>query len=162
MVFMLTQTRCMLGCRSRVSGMLLNAWFQGAALQPDSGIVFSSQLRVWSENDYLLLHSSASLLCPGLELVCEREEAAEEYREAAGPELGSEDQTIQQICPGQRREAEHQQRRQLLRRWGSSRGAVLPIQVSERTVHSGLKNCQDHSWITETDPRPPQPIKPLT
>lgn len=46
MVFMLTQTRCMLGCLSGVSGMLLNAWFQGAALQPDSGFVFSSQLRV--------------------------------------------------------------------------------------------------------------------
>lgn len=53
MVFMLTQTRCMLGCLSGVSGMLLNAWFHGAALQSDSGFVFSSQLRVWNENYFI-------------------------------------------------------------------------------------------------------------
>lgn len=33
----------------------------------------------------------------------------------------------------------------------------------EDSVHSGgVRNCQDHSWITETDPRPPQTIKPRT
>lgn len=155
----------MLGCLSGVSGMFLNAWFQWAALQPDSGSVFEtrSTLNLTWKHFYLLLHSFSFSVRPGLKLVCERQEATEEYGEAAGPELGAEDQAVQQICPGQRREAEHQQRRQLLRRWGLSRGTVLPIQVSKRTVHvGGLTNCQDHSWITESDPRPPQTIKPRT
>lgn len=80
----------------------------------------SSASAVKWKHFYSLLHSFSFSFSvrPGLELVCERQEATEEHGEAAGPELGAEDQTVQQICPGQRREAEHQQRRQLLRRWG--------------------------------------------
>lgn len=52
----------------------------------------------------------------GLQLVRQRQEAAEEHGEAAGPELGASHQALQQVRPGQRREAERQQRRQLLRR----------------------------------------------
>lgn len=59
---------------------------------------------------------SLSLSLSGLKLVCECQEATEEHSEAAGPELGAQDQALQQIRPGQRREAERQQRRQLLGR----------------------------------------------
>lgn len=55
---------------------------------------------------------------PGLQLVCQREKATEEHGAAAGPELGAQNQTLQQVCSGQRRKAQHQQRRQLLRRYG--------------------------------------------
>lgn len=54
----------------------------------------------------------------GVQLVCQCQEAIEEHGEAAGPELGAQDQALQQVCPGQRREAERQQRGQLLRRYG--------------------------------------------
>ena len=67
----------------------------------------------------LSLSLSLSVSLSGVQLVRECQEAAEEYGEAARPELGAQDQALQQICPGQRREAERQQRRQLLRRYGS-------------------------------------------
>ena len=68
---------------------------------------------------FLSLSLSLSVSLSGVQLVRECQEAAEEYGEAARPELGAQDQALQQICPGQRREAERQQRRQLLRRYGS-------------------------------------------
>lgn len=46
MVFMLTQTGCMLGCLSGVSGMLLNAWFLLCNLTPDSSSAFSLEFEV--------------------------------------------------------------------------------------------------------------------
>ena len=67
----------------------------------------------------LSLSLSLPLSLSGVQLVRECQEAAEEYGEAARPELGAQDQAVQQICPGQRWEAERQQRRQLLRRYGS-------------------------------------------
>ena len=60
----------------------------------------------------------------GIQLVCECQEATEEHGEAARPELGAEDQTLQQICPGQCREAERQQRGQLLRRYASTASKI--------------------------------------
>lgn len=56
---MLIQTRCMLGCLSGASGMFLNPWFRWAALQPDSGYVFSLSCEVKAISFLLFL-----LLCP--------------------------------------------------------------------------------------------------
>lgn len=61
-------------------------------------------------------HFLLFLFLSGLQLVRECQEATEEHGEAAGPELGAQDQALQQIRSGQRRAAECQQRRQLLGR----------------------------------------------
>lgn len=47
----------------------------------------------------------------GFQLVCKRPATAEEHGETAGPELGAEDQTVQQLHPGKCRAAERVQRR---------------------------------------------------
>lgn len=63
---------------------------------------------LFAESSHFLLFLFLSFLS-GLQLVCECQEAAEEHGEAAGPELGAQNQALQQICPGQRGEAECQQ-----------------------------------------------------
>lgn len=67
-------------------------------------------------NPLSVCSNAPALPLAGLQLVRQRQEAAEEHGEAAGPELGASHQALQQVRPGQRREAERQQRRQLLRR----------------------------------------------
>lgn len=49
------------------------------------------------------------LFLSGFQLVRQCQEATEEHGEAAGPELGPQDQALQQICSGQRGEAEREQ-----------------------------------------------------
>lgn len=45
----------------------------------------------------------------GFQLVCKRPATAEEHSETARPELGAEDQTVQQLYPGKRRAPERVQ-----------------------------------------------------
>lgn len=101
---------------------------------------------------FLFLHLSLSL--SGLQLVCECQEATEEHGEAARSELGAQDQALQQICSGQRGEAERQQRRQLLRRYGSSVD-FFSLPKFHFKVRRGLcpaensQSCPDHSSTTK-------------
>lgn len=63
---------------------------------------------------------SLFFLFSGLQLVCQCQETIEEHGETARPELGAQDQAVQQICSGQCRETQRQQWWQLLRRYSSS------------------------------------------
>lgn len=81
-----------------------------------------------------------SLLVAGLQLVRQCQEAAEKHGEAAGPELGAQDQALQQVRAGQRREAERQQRRQLLRRYLNP-GRHDTAQVAQYKYPPGLWAC---------------------
>lgn len=65
---MLIQTRCMLGCLSGVSGMFLNAWFQWAALQPDSGSV--SSLSCFQRRSPLWVRSGSNFICCFIPSLC--------------------------------------------------------------------------------------------
>lgn len=101
-----------------------------------------------------LISSSLSLSLSGLQLVCKCQEATEEHGEAARSELGAQDQALQQICSGQRGEAERQQRRQLLRRYGSSVD-FFSLPKFHFKVRRGLcpaensQSCPDHSSTTK-------------
>lgn len=55
--------------------------------------------------------------CAGVQLVRQCPAKAEEHSETAGPELGAEDQTVQQLHPGERWATERVQRRHRHRRY---------------------------------------------
>lgn len=156
---MLIQTRCMLGCLSGVSGMFLNAWFQWAALQLDSGSVFS--LSCFKRHSPLWVKSESNLICcfiPSLSLSIQVSNWFANARRRLKNTVRQPDLSwALRIKLYNKYVQGNAERLSISSDDSCSEGeAVLPIQVSERTVHiGGRTSCQDHSWITESDPRPP-------
>lgn len=155
---MLIQTRCMLGCLSGASGMFLNPWFRWAALQPYSGSVFSLSCEVKAISFFLFL-----LLCPSRSRTGLRTPGGD-WRIQWGSRTwagrwGSNSTTNMSRATqrGWASAATTAAQKVRLQPWRRS-----PLfWFSKKTVHVGwLPICQDHSWITESDPRPPQTIKP--
>lgn len=161
------QTRCMLGCLSGASGMFLKAGIQWDDPQPDSGSGFGlscfqrlSPLWVWSENTFIPSPSPSLSAQVSNWFANARRRLKNTVRQ---PDLS----WALRIKLYNKYVQGNAERLSISSDDSCSEGearAVAPLSLSGfsgRTVHRGeVTNCQDHSWMTETDPRPPQTIKP--
>lgn len=91
-------------------------------------------VQVRNDTSHLGLTSSFQVLQQsavrtGFQLVCQCPATAEEHSETAGPQLGVEDQTVQQLHPGKRRASERVQRRHRHRRYELTIRTLLKLRA---------------------------------